>query len=502
MVLAAIDAPADPSARYAALKTIFFGLSDEEILPVFTRGEENSSSRTRDAISLLARLSARRGRASLPELLADLFRDSGVEFVAARLPEGERILLSLAKVAELARTFEWGGRGSVKAFLAEIRRKTEEERPEHEFPSFEEGEDAVRISTIHLSKGLEFPVVILANLARGGKKPPEGLRVDRVRGLSAVIFPGFRTYSAFRHVSRGGTTTTFERWEKEKQNAEEKRLLYVAATRARDRLFLVEGARGRGSVLKESLHDGLSRAADEGTARCEVTGLSGRKRVFVSASSPDGPEGWLLQVAVSSPLPVAASPPASPPDLSFAKELPLRPPEPPPLLPAPVTLKEFHERARGRQFGDKVHRALEAAPPVFAPWPPPGPVPVLWGDGEEERWRKICDRIASSGFYRDLCRAVLVGTEVPLISCRGGWSKEERADLIVCLSGRSAGKEENSGEHWVVDYKTGRREMDQEEAYLAQVKGYVEILSAAWNLPARGFIWYVETGETVEIERR
>jgi hypothetical protein len=112
MVLAAIDAPADPSARYAALKTIFFGLSDEEILPVFTKGEGVSSPRTRDALFLLASLSARRGRASLPELLADLFRESGVEFVAARLPEGERILANLAKAAELSRTFEWGGRGS------------------------------------------------------------------------------------------------------------------------------------------------------------------------------------------------------------------------------------------------------------------------------------------------------------------------------------------------------------------------------------------------------
>jgi ATP-dependent helicase/nuclease subunit A len=503
MVLAAIDAPADPSARYAALKTIFFGLSDEEILPVFTKGERVPSPRTRDALSLLAMFSARRSRASLPELLADLFRESGVEFVAARLPEGERILANLAKAAELSRTFEWGGRGSVKAFLAEIRRKTEEERPEHEFPSFEEDEDAVRISTIHLSKGLEFPVVILANLARGGKKQPEGLRVDRVRGLSAVIFPGFRTYSAFRQVPRGGTTVTFERWEREKQDAEEKRLLYVAATRACDRLFLVEGARGKGSVLKDSLHAGLSHATEEGGARCRVTGLSGRKRVFVSAGSPDGTEGCLLQVAVPAPLPVAVSPPVSPPDLSFAKELPLSPPEPAPLLPAPVTLKEFHERARGRQFGEKVHRALEAAPPVFATWPPPGPVPVLWGEGEEERWRKICDRIASSGFYRDLCRAVLVGTEFPMLSFRGGWSGEERADLVVRFPG-GGGKEGGiaPGEHWVIDYKTGPREKEQEEPYREQVRAYVTILSGAWNVPTRGFIWYVETGEMVEIERR
>lgn len=504
MVLAAIDAPADPSARYAALKTIFFGLSDEEILPVLAKGEDGSSPRARDALSLLARFSARRGRASLPELLADLFRESGVEFVAARLPEGERILANLAKAAELARRFEWGGRGSVKAFLAEIRKKTEEERPEHEFPSFEEKEDAVRISTIHLSKGLEFPVVILANLARGGKKPPEGLRVDRVRGLSAVIFPGFRTYSAFRQVygGAGAPAGTFERWERKKQDAEEKRLLYVAATRARDKLFLVEGARGRGSVLKESLHAGLSRAAEGEAARCEVTGFSGRKRSFVSERFPDDPAGDLLQVAVSSLLPVAASPPATPFDLSFAKEWTPQTPEPLPLLLATVTLKEFYERGRGRQFGDKVHLALEAAPPVLSPWPPTGSSPVRWGDGEEERWRKICRTIVASRIYRDLCRAVLVGTEFPMLSCGGGWSRQERADLVVRFPTGAKGKDRPpSGEHWVIDYKTGKRDREQEKIYTEQVRGYVEILSSAWNVPARGFIWYVEHGETVEVER-
>ncbi len=499
MALAAIDAPADPSARYAALKTIFFGLSDEEILPAFREGEDGASPRTRDALSLLARLSARRGRASLPELLADLFRESGVEFVAARLPEGERILANLAKAADLARRFEWVAGGSVKAFIAEIRKRTEEERPEQEFPFFDEEENAVRISTIHLSKGLEFPVVILANLSRGGIRPAEGLRVDRVRGLSAVIFPGFRTYSAFRRVPRAETPVTFERWERQKQEAEEKRLLYVAATRARDRLFLVEGARGRGSVLKESLHAGLSRATEGGPARCGVTGLAGRRRTFLSGRSPDDPVGCLLQVAVSSPIPVAASPPSPPPDLSFAKEWTPEPPAPPPMEPVSVTLREFHETERGRQFGDRVHRALEAAPPVLAPWPPPGSSPVRWGEGEEERWRTICEAIAGSGFYRDLCRCVLVGTELPMLSCRNGWSKLERADLVVRFPSGGAAA---SGEHWVIDYKTGRRDREREGAYAEQVLGYVEILSEAWNVPARGFVWYVETGETVEAGRR
>ena len=43
--------------------------------------------------------------------------------------------------------------------------------------------------------------------------------------------------------------------------------------------------------------------------------------------------------------------------------------------------------------------------------------------------------------------------------------------------------------------------MDQEEAYLGQVRGYMEMLADAWGVQVRGFLWYVETGETIEVGR-
>ncbi len=510
MVLAAIDAPADPSALYAALKTIFFGLRDGDILPLFEPGAPPGRHlpagvppRAADALALLRRLSARRGRASLSDLLAELHRETGVEFTAARLPEGDRIVQNLAKAAGLARAFEWAAGGSVKAFLADLRRKTEEDRRENEFPSFDEGEDAVQVSTIHSSKGLEFPVVILANLSRGGAKAVEGLRMDRVRDRSAVIFPGFRTYSAFRQVSCAGGSVTFEEWERRKQAAEEVRLLYVAATRARDRLYFVQGARGQGSELSDALARGLSRAGDGGESSCIVTGLPGRRRLFGTGRPGGEAPGGILHVPVAAPLDIAAPVhPRAAPDPAPTGECALPPPEPPPAPPEPVSLKEFHDRERGKRFGDKVHLAFEAAPPVVSPWAPSGPLPqaVSWDEGEEARWREIARRVAGSAFHAALCRATLVGTEVPLLSCRGGRAEEERADLVVrAPRSGGAGGDENGEEYWVVDYKTGRRGGGEEEKYARQVRGYLEILSAAWGAPARGFLWYVETGEAVEV---
>jgi len=49
----------------------------------------------------------------------------------------------------------------------------------------------------------------------------------------------------------------------------------------------------------------------------------------------------------------------------------------------------------------------------------------------------------------------------------------------------------------VIDYKTGERDREQEKSYVLQVEEYVEILRAARNVPVRGFIWYIESGESI-----
>jgi ATP-dependent helicase/nuclease subunit A len=496
IVLSAIDVPADLSARYAALKTVFFGLSDGEIAPLHGKRPEEAPARTRDAVALLSRLSARRERAALPDLIAELYRETGVDFVAARLPEGDRILQNLSKAEELARAFEWEGPGSLKLFLAEIRRKAAEGREEDEVPDFEEGEDAVRLSTIHAAKGLEFPVVILGALSRGGRKGPEGLRADRVHGISAVIFPGFRTYSSFREVPCAGRTVTFEEWEREKIAAEERRLLYVAATRAMDRLYLVDGGKGKGSDVRDAFREGVAGAPEAGEGACAVTGLAGGRLRLSEPASEGSFAGELLRVAVAEPLGEEPEAPAAgwnPPPLPEEGEAEGAAPVSP--VPGPVTLAELYDRGRGRRFGEKVHRFLEAFPPVTSPWPPAGAIPPFaWEEGERARWEAIVGAVRSSGLYRRLRAGVLAGTELPLLGFRGGRASEDRADLVVSFAGPGG----RTGEHWIVDYKTGPRERVLEEEYLLKMREYAGILAGAWNARVRGFIWYVETGESLE----
>jgi hypothetical protein len=140
-----------------------------------------------------------------------------------------------------------------------------------------------------------------------------------------------------------------------------------------------------------------------------------------------------------------------------------------------------------------VHRVFEALPPVTDPWPPPGSaLPVIWGEGEEPRWNAIVAAVRSSSLARELRSSRVVGTELPLLRVRDGTVVEARADLVVRAPGPA-------GVLSVIDYKAGERDRDLEGEYFLQLREYREILSEAWGVPVRGILWYVETGESIEV---
>ena len=136
--------------------------------------------------------------------------------------------------------------------------------------------DAVNLMTVHAAKGLEFPVVFLVELARGAGGPPPPIRVvaDRGDGEPSVSVAPFR--SAADRDQRG------------RELEETKRLLYVAATRARDRLYLSAtltggtikaGAGSLAAVVPPALLEQLASGVAEGR-RTTWTGPSGRAHAF------------------------------------------------------------------------------------------------------------------------------------------------------------------------------------------------------------------------------
>jgi ATP-dependent helicase/nuclease subunit A len=135
-----------------------------------------------------------------------------------------------------------------------------------------EAVDAVNLMTIHASKGLEFPIVFVVNLARGASGPPHPVR---------VLVDGDA-----ESVSVGPFVSEMDELDRERERHETRRLLYVALTRARDRLYLSTSLKdgdvvvGRGSlaeVLPKSLLQLFTRAAFplSGVSTLAWSGVSG-----------------------------------------------------------------------------------------------------------------------------------------------------------------------------------------------------------------------------------
>jgi ATP-dependent exoDNAse (exonuclease V) beta subunit len=118
--------------------------------------------------------------------------------------------------------------------------------------------DAVNLMTVHASKGLEFPVVFVVNLAKGATGPARPIR---------VVMDG---EGGEPSVSVGPFVSETDEAEREREKQETRRLMYVALTRARDRLYLSSALKdgelqaGRGSlaeVLPDSMKPLFARAA-------------------------------------------------------------------------------------------------------------------------------------------------------------------------------------------------------------------------------------------------
>lgn len=214
--------PEDDIALFALLRSPFFGRSDEELLLNRVRIKTLAS---KEDSSFLARMRESLTAQPASLVLARLIDETGY---CSRLSASE--LANVEKLLSLIDHAERRLGRDVEALLGHIE-SLQDASSEAHAPALEAG-DAVRLMTIHKAKGLEFPIVAIADLQKGERSRTEAALYHPECGL------GFRwLVENGKPIDDLFMARASEKL-KQKNALERNRLLYVALTRAKERLIL------------------------------------------------------------------------------------------------------------------------------------------------------------------------------------------------------------------------------------------------------------------------
>ena len=234
-VLQAVDDPLNEAAVVGALRSSYLGFSDEDLFRYRSQGgrwnylrEDVFPGAVGEALKTMAAWHRRRNRVPPQVLLREAFDATKAPQAFLLKPAGAQRVANLDKLLNDLRSLgaSAGSFGAVVRYLSEVQ---EAELPEEESGALEPGEDFVRIMSMHKAKGLEFEAVVLPDLARAFRDEAKPLLFNRLSGrLGLRAAPGLET-AGYEQLAAE---------EKANALAEQRRLLYVACTRARRLLML------------------------------------------------------------------------------------------------------------------------------------------------------------------------------------------------------------------------------------------------------------------------
>lgn len=237
---------------FGVLRSPFCGLSDDDLywlvskknLPIhqiiklpaekWEGLNQDARERLKNFIQIYEKMRDIRERQALSLVITDLLEETGYWKLTLAHPYGDLVRANLDKLIGLAREYEREARSSLAGFIKYLERMDEKEAREG-LAQIPGQTDQVKLMTVHQSKGLEFPVVILPDTQRPILNPLTfpAVAFDSNYGLGMRVKDPLtgKTVKSSLHA---------DIWETEKcrEIAESKRLLYVAATRARDYLLI------------------------------------------------------------------------------------------------------------------------------------------------------------------------------------------------------------------------------------------------------------------------
>jgi ATP-dependent exoDNAse (exonuclease V) beta subunit len=243
--LTAIEWPDDELSVFATLRGPFFALNDEALLlfrqglgadgllrdrrlnpmrPIDRAAIPPAAAAVADALELLRDLHVGRNRHPVAQTITTLLDGVRAHAGIALWPNGEQALANVQRLVDMARRFERGA-SSFRAFVENLATDAEHGEAD-EAPIVEEGTEGVRVMTVHKAKGLEFPVVILADPTCAAARETPGRHVVPARRLWLEPLCGSAPVELVEAAQE----------EQQREADEALRVAYVAATRARDLL--------------------------------------------------------------------------------------------------------------------------------------------------------------------------------------------------------------------------------------------------------------------------
>lgn len=268
LALRAADDPTDDLAVVSVLRTALFGCSDADLYDwhavrgqrwaVFAEvADEHADHRVAIGFRVLRDLATAVAWSTPAELLSRLVDERRVLELALAGADHRDVWRRVRFVVDQARAWSDAGGHGLRNYLTWTRLQGEEGRFVAETVLPETDHDAVRVMTVHAAKGLEFPITIVSGLTTEHRSM-RGRRVVWPPGTWALTDPNDVQYQQFAPI------------DEQMSDAERRRLLYVACTRARDHLVvsLHRSARSKRSsavLLADAAPAALQRELD-GTA--------------------------------------------------------------------------------------------------------------------------------------------------------------------------------------------------------------------------------------------
>lgn len=512
-LLRAVDNPTDKIALAGLLRSPLAGMSDREIYESAQKKPLSYMEGDNPFYVMLRKFHARVGRVPLGDLIHGLLNETFLVELSSMAYHGQQTASNLLKFALLASTAEEVHGATLKEFIHQVERSIEESLEEGESPLADEYLDAVRILSIHKAKGLEYPVVIVPNVC--GQKPAQAKErsclVNWADGCA-----GFR----FLGAGAGSVAMAFmEEEEERRQEKEEIRVLYVALTRAKEKVILLgntkAGAKGLFSKLlleaqawpapnmrpdrlqlgPKEIEIPVSYFSLEEARSLNKTKKAAGKKEKTPLDAAGLAETWIKRQAQARK--AAEDSLYLSPSAYLKEEEKWRVPEETeaglPSSTASLVGRLCHkvlEKWDYRSGKANLDAALERA------------AVILQRDNQSENWKEILQESKEilQGFLKSsvaekLGRVDILGREIPFVYGESGKVLRGTLDLLY----------KDAGQYVVADYKTGKAGeggLDRlKEKYRLQGKYYTEAVHRAMRIKEAGFsLIFLRSGKTVDFK--